>query len=282
MKYNKVLVASDFSKPAQALLPCIGEMKSIGLREVVLVHVIDVRVYSYEFGEQNKKRLDEEKQSISAMGLEVKAIVSVGFPEEKIIEIAEAEEVDFIVMGSHGKGYLKEILLGSTSAGVIRRSKIPVLIEKYQDIDNENYQPHCVQKFKKLLIPTDFSVCADRVLDMVKEMGDNIEEILVVSVVEIEEFQALTERMQKKADQKLDHIKKNLSERGFKVSVMSKLGIASNNIVMTAEEEGATMIILSTRGQGLLKHILLGSTAEAVAKKSQKPVLLIPCIVNKL
>jgi len=52
----------------------------------------------------------------------------VGHPVEEILKVAEEEECDLIVLGSHGKGFLKQTFLGSVSHGVLTRSRKPVVI----------------------------------------------------------------------------------------------------------------------------------------------------------
>ena len=56
--------------------------------------------------------------------------VSYGDDEKRIVEIAEKQNFDLIVIGSRGMGAAKEIFLGSTSNYVLHKSKKPVLIVK--------------------------------------------------------------------------------------------------------------------------------------------------------
>ena len=57
-----------------------------------------------------------------------KILVRVGHPIEEILRAGEEEGCDAIVLGSHGKGLLKQAFLGSVSSGVLHRSKKPVFI----------------------------------------------------------------------------------------------------------------------------------------------------------
>ena len=57
-----------------------------------------------------------------------KTIVLVGHPTEEILNAANKEKCDMIVLGSHGKGFLAHTFLGSVSSGVLHRSRKPVLI----------------------------------------------------------------------------------------------------------------------------------------------------------
>ena len=58
----------------------------------------------------------------------VKTLVRVGYPIEEILTTADEEECNIIVLGSHGKGFLKQNLFGSVSHGVLQRSRKPVFV----------------------------------------------------------------------------------------------------------------------------------------------------------
>jgi nucleotide-binding universal stress UspA family protein len=55
-------------------------------------------------------------------------LVPTGYPVEEILNTAEEEGCDVIILGSHGKGFLKQTFLGSVSRGVLERSRKPVFI----------------------------------------------------------------------------------------------------------------------------------------------------------
>jgi hypothetical protein len=54
--------------------------------------------------------------------------VNYGLPEVEITELAQKENYDLIVMGTHGHGFLFSPLIGSTAKKVVKLSKIPVLV----------------------------------------------------------------------------------------------------------------------------------------------------------
>lgn len=60
--------------------------------------------------------------------LAVKTEVLSGIPARKIAEYARRQGIDLIVMGSHGRGGLSRVLLGSVAEGVVRRGPCPVLV----------------------------------------------------------------------------------------------------------------------------------------------------------
>lgn len=64
------------------------------------------------------------------MGIEVKISLIVGIPFSEILKVEEDEDVSAIIIGSHGKSNIKEMMLGSVSEKVIRKSKKPVIVIK--------------------------------------------------------------------------------------------------------------------------------------------------------
>ena len=62
------------------------------------------------------------------VGVPLKSRIEEGYPSEKFVEIAEAEDADLIVMGSRGRSKLAEIFLGSVASRVIASARCPVLV----------------------------------------------------------------------------------------------------------------------------------------------------------
>ena len=149
--FKKVLYPTDFSDCATKALEYVKKLREAGAEEVVLVHVIDVREieamatgvaalgmttaeYVSELQKKMRdgaeKKLEPVKEELKSMGLKVSVKTPEGIPLKEILRIAEDEDVSLIVLGSHGKSNIKEMLLGSVSEGVIRGSKRPVLVIK--------------------------------------------------------------------------------------------------------------------------------------------------------
>jgi nucleotide-binding universal stress UspA family protein len=80
-----------------------------------------------------RKRLEEvcqkvEKSGTACLMLVSNILVRVGHPVEEILKAADEEACDLLVLGSHGKGFLKQTFLGSVSHKVLDRSRRPVYI----------------------------------------------------------------------------------------------------------------------------------------------------------
>jgi len=152
--FRKILYPTDFSDCSARALEYVKKLREAGTSEGVLVHVVDVREieavvtsaawlgetaaeyearFQNEIREDAKKRLDEVRHELEGAGLKVSVKLPEGVPFKKILKIAEDEDVSLIVIGSHGKSNVREMLLGSVSEKVIRGSKRPVLVVKRDD-----------------------------------------------------------------------------------------------------------------------------------------------------
>ncbi len=148
--FEKILYPTDFSDVSKKALAFIMGMRGTGAKEVVVLRVIDQKRTEathgiswmgkdeIEFFEKVHKHLEQEameelkpiKSKLRAVGFAVKLRVEKGVPKLKILEVEKEENVSAIVLGSHGKSNLAEMLLGSVSEHVIRYCKKPVIVIK--------------------------------------------------------------------------------------------------------------------------------------------------------
>ncbi len=142
--FSKILFPTDFSDVSKKALKYIKQLKEAGTREVVVLHVIDEReieslshhaARDFDIKEVEKNRDHYTKEQLSAIkdelkesGLKVKVRTERGIPFREIVRVEEEEGVSVTILGSHGKSLVKEMLLGSVSEKVIRKSSKPVMV----------------------------------------------------------------------------------------------------------------------------------------------------------
>jgi nucleotide-binding universal stress UspA family protein len=141
--------------------------------------------------------------------------------------------------------------------------------------------------FEKILFPTDFSDVATRALDFVKQLKDSgAKEVVVLNVIEGKYFylseeyptvdlEILDKNLRNDVMKKLAAVANALSEKGYKVKVITARGIPASEILRIEQEEQASIIVLGSHGMSNLKEMLLGSVSEAVIRKSKQPVLVV-------
>ena len=286
--FEKVLLATDLSPTYEKLTECIMELQKIGTEEIILVWAVNIRSsgFSSEFFQEhhqerlNKKmkELEKKAQKIEEHDLKVSYEAPIGMPSREIDRIAREKDVDLIVMGSRGRRKISNMLLGSTTSNVIRLADVPVLIERIdvgEKMDDESYKLVCTQKLRSLLLATDFSKNAREAEKAAVELSKVADKVVVVSVAEAESLEEESPAVLKRKD-KLVELRNKFRKRCDEVKIRLEKGIASENINRIASEEDTTLIIMGKKGKGGLKELLLGSTADNVARRSEKPVLLVP------
>ncbi len=141
IKLKKVLVPTDFSESARHALTYGMSFAREYRAELVLLHVVENLTVGYasdlfpvpmaevfqEISGYAKTELAKLGQEARERGLTVQEQVVQGKPSAEIIRFAAANQIDIIVLGTHGKGMLDQALFGSTTERVVRRSPCPVL-----------------------------------------------------------------------------------------------------------------------------------------------------------
>jgi nucleotide-binding universal stress UspA family protein len=141
---EKILFPTDFSDVSRKALGYIRQLKQAGLKEVIVLYVIDEREIDAIFQHSAlrfedivrsiradaKKQMDAVERELKGNGFTVKVKIERGIPFQIILRVEHEEDVSAIVIGSHGKSNIKEMLLGSVSEAVVRKSKKPVLVVK--------------------------------------------------------------------------------------------------------------------------------------------------------
>ncbi|WP_254763701.1 universal stress protein [Natrinema marinum] len=72
--------------------------------------------------------LDEARGLAADRGADLETEIVTGKPDHEIVDYAAAEDVDTVVLGSHGREGVSRLLLGSVAENVVRRSPIPVVV----------------------------------------------------------------------------------------------------------------------------------------------------------
>jgi nucleotide-binding universal stress UspA family protein len=127
--FSKVLCPTDLSDPASEAIAFVKGISEVG--EILLQHV----VFRGETWKEVEGHVEEATNNLNAIGkeieragLKVKVQVSVGSPAEQISDFASKEDVSLIVMNAYGKGWLKQLTVGSTTYDVAKMADRPVLV----------------------------------------------------------------------------------------------------------------------------------------------------------
>jgi len=305
--YEKILIATDFSKHAEKLIECVGEIP--GVKEVVLLHVLSkdplARVWSPgDDLKQAENQMQAPKKALEDANLSVKvrAEIAEETPEYAIIRhVAKEENVSLVVMGARGRSMWEGLLLGSVSSGVLRYGEKDLLIMRYKTLDEDKKElgKYCSRIFERVLAPTDFSPAGNAAIELIKE-AKLTNNVLLLNVVAKGEKQSHLDAALKNAHEKLEEMKANLaaagiSARTFAVSAaaeeqrtygsggmvkvepshLAAVGGVVDKILAVAEIEDASLIALGSHGMGWMDEVTIGSVVSDVARMGQRPVLVV-------
>jgi nucleotide-binding universal stress UspA family protein len=143
---KKILVPTDFSEHSTKAVRYGEELALKFGATLDLIHTVETQPILYAEGgafpfESIKELLDGaaaelEKVEIDSAGqLEVSRRVCDGSPFVEIVRHAKEHSVDLIVMGTHGRGAIAHMLLGSVAERVVRKAPCPVLIVRDEEHD---------------------------------------------------------------------------------------------------------------------------------------------------
>ena len=138
MNTPKILYPTDFSTMGQAALDMATSLARDRRARLLIVHVQELPVaygageLYYGIDEPNREDLERMLSEVvpldASVGHEHRLLV--GNPARAILQLAETEDVDMIVMPTHGRTGLLRLLMGSVAEEVVRKAKCPVVTVK--------------------------------------------------------------------------------------------------------------------------------------------------------
>ncbi len=288
---TKILLATDGSREAELAATTAAALAKGTDSELHVVHVGPFMPMLFSTMEEEparmareaRKTLDGAVGQLEAAGGDVaQAHLRVGGASEEIVALAEELGAGLIVMGNRGRGGVRRALMGSVSDSVVRHAHCPVLVVRADPIVFP----------AKILVATDGSreaeLASSSAADLAERTGSELHVVYVghMPPVIYESPGALAldrdlqSRMQERAEEgtrtKLDEQVQRVREAGGEVAgAHAKLGRPDAEIAGLAEELGAGLIVLGSRGLGPLRSALMGSVSHSVVRHAHCPVLVV-------
>lgn len=132
--------------------------------------------------------------------------------------------------------------------------------------------------FEKVVIPVELSDLDDKVLRFVSGLKNyGIKEVALVHVSGLKGVERpVAMRQEQRYEAELSERTSLLTNIGLEVKPVLLSGTPHDEIIQVAEEIGASMIICGTRGKGAFNELAVGSVSEAISRKSNIPVAMVP------
>ncbi len=127
--FSKIICPTDFSEPARDAISFVSKLEGVG--EMDLQYVVASGESDEQIDAEIRAagaKLNDISKEIARPNLKVKVHVQVGNAPEEISKLADMEDASLIAMSSHGRGWLEQLTVGSTTHETARISNRPVLI----------------------------------------------------------------------------------------------------------------------------------------------------------
>jgi nucleotide-binding universal stress UspA family protein len=237
-----------------------------------------------QVAENCNKYINTIASRLSERGIKVRAMVTIGVPEEEILRVVEDENIDLITMATHRESLLARGVLGSVTDRVIHRSLVPILAILPESVSETS--PH---KPEIILVPLDGSEISESVVPIATSIAQKSGSQLVFVRATSQPYQSalgdagiyyssptsMTE-LNVHAGEYLEPFVKSAKNAGIAASMRTPTGSPAHCLISLAEENDNTMIVIGTRGQGGLKRLIVGSVTDKVIRASGHPVLVVP------
>lgn len=201
-------------------------------------------------------------------------------PVQEICNFSDSNNIDLIIMGTHGRTGLSHLLSGSVAENVVRNANCPVMTVRACKESAE------VTPYFDILVPIDFSPYSQKALRYGRTLAHAFEANLhLLHVLDQPIHPAhyglgddllirLNPEVQHRSQEEMERL---VSQLGAEVRCQTHLceGRAYNEIVRFVQEEECDLVVMGTHGLSGLEHFLLGGTTEKVMRHASCPVLAV-------
>jgi nucleotide-binding universal stress UspA family protein len=289
---RNILLATDGSRGAEVALRAAADISEKSGAALHVVHVWTAAMpqtypalhfdnYSRVLEKQASKILRQEAwKARAAGGRALWVYLREGEPVEENVGLAEELDADLVVVGSRGAGWMKRLVTGSVSEGVVHRASCPVLVVG----GGEAAWP-----INRVVVGDDGSWSAQRAGELAAELADLFgAEVVLVRAYEnppapvggwsaddrrelddarLRDLQELEGRAERLETMARGRPETKLAE--------SKASPAIASVAEEGEEE-RTLFAVGSRGLGAPKRALFGSVSTKVLRAVDGPVLVVP------
>jgi nucleotide-binding universal stress UspA family protein len=253
VKLNHALIATDLSEYSLGIRTCVDLYLHLGVEHAHLLHVTDPHGHS----EAEAAGMNAFAQSLREAGLRVE--VSIEEDEDAAVAILRKGidlQPDLLILGSHGKGILKRLLLGSVSQKVLHHWHGSILIERlpFEEVDG-GLQKVCRQRLTTAVLAGRRHYPTDPAYAVVKRLATNtLQQVVLFTALEISDFVKVyvldqIPQMEARAREELEHAAAPLLSAGLEVDLRVEPGAPVTALVHAAEDVEAGLVVMQLHTQ---------------------------------
>jgi nucleotide-binding universal stress UspA family protein len=287
VRINKILCPVDFFPASKRAADYAIALAKAYESKLILLHVISpVLPASYEIPIDAGEILDSMSEAANnelkklaaraeAKKVDAQVIVRTGTIDLEIRSLVKDRNVDFIVMGTHGRRGFEKWFLGSVTERLLRRVDVPLLT--IGQAANSTKAPPAI---RRILVTTDFSEgTADAIryaFSIGQEYQAKVTVMHVLNDISADISGRYRDTLIKSIRSELEELVPEEARDWCDTSTRVETGLPWTRILDTAKRDKIDLLVMNVHGKSMLDRALLGSTAERVVRGSAAPVLLIP------
>jgi nucleotide-binding universal stress UspA family protein len=269
---NKILVPTDFSEQADNALRVAAQLAKKYNAEIYLLHLLELPLNQVDalnshsdlpeavfFMKLANKRFKEVLEKDYLEEVTVHETIEFHQAFDGIMETCKKNNIDLIVMGSHGVSGLKEMFIGSNTEKVVRASDVPVLVIKnrHNDFDVNDF-----------VFASNFKENNKKTFLQAVKLAEAFDAILHLVLVNTANNFISTE----KANARIAEFVKDSKHQNFKTIIYNDESI-ERGILNYSQGINADLIGIGTHGRQGIAHFFNGSISEDLVNHARRPVV---------
>ncbi len=271
---KSILVPTDFSEQAESALKVAAQIAKKNDATIYLLHILELPMHLSDlmssgspapapeaifFMKQTHKKFEEIMDQDYLKDIEIVETVSFEDVLHGVVDSSTKNNVDIIIMGSHGSSGFEELFIGSNAEKIVRTSKKPTLVIKEDcelfDINDFVYATNFDDEDKpNLLAANEFANSINAKLHLVWINTAN-------------GFKTTYE-----TEEKMNNMISGLGINNYTLNIYNDITV-EKGILNFADSVRAGMIGISTHGRKGISHFINGSLGEDVVNHAKRPVL---------
>jgi len=285
IKIDKILVPTDFSETSEIALSEAASLAKALKAEVTLMHSIETVEYNYiadtrllasypsvdQLQGMAIEKLDKIGKDLKKQyGIKSTSIVTTGHVHSEIVDYAKANNIDLIIMGTHGASGFIEVFIGSNVQRVVTLSDVPVLTMQRRG-DKEG--------FKNILIPIDDSMHSREKVNIAMVLAKLFNaEIHITGLSESKDKEELRELKIKIAT-----VEDLVKAAKLKYVTTYEYGDSLAETALNyATKNNCDLIVINTGHESKITGQFLGLFAQQIVNHSKIPVLSVKTTIDSL
>ncbi len=291
-RLHTILAATDLSAAARLACERAVRLASACDARLELQHVVNTGaldslrlLFASQPDDLQQRLLDEAREELrnllaelhDGLGGSANLHLGIGNVVNEITRQADALDADLLVLGAHGSSLVRDLIVGSTTERVLRRTGRPLLVVR---------RP-APRGYRQVLIPVDFSARSLKAIEVARRQAPKAALVLLHTFevpfegrlrhagVSEQELAALRASAQREGETRMAEL---IARAGLPAAALHSLVLYGDPSVQILEHErlqGSELIVIGKRGQNSLEDLLLGSVTKHILSQAQSDVLVI-------